>query len=113
MPTELEYWEALQAKICSKCADGDGRGGCMIAQGRECALRVYFPQILDAINAVYSPSIEPYEEQLRRRVCGVCSHQTADGTCRLRNDVECALDRYFPLVVQVIEDTQLRKRLHH
>ena len=26
MPTEQEYWEALQAKICWRCIDGDGHG---------------------------------------------------------------------------------------
>lgn len=112
MPTEQEYWEALQARICVKCADGDGDGGCRIASDRTCAIRTHFPRIIESVNSVYSASIEPYEEQLRKRVCGVCEHQSAEGTCHLRNDVECALDRYFPLIVQVIEETQLKKRLH-
>jgi hypothetical protein len=112
MPTEQEYWEALQAKICAKCIDGDGHGECRIAAGRECALKTYFPQILDAVNSVYSPSIEPYEEQLRAKVCGVCVHQSAGGTCHVRESVECALDRYFPMIVQVVEETQLKKRLN-
>jgi hypothetical protein len=30
----------------------------------------------------------------------------------MRDETECALDRYFPLIVQVIEETQLKKRLH-
>ena len=111
MTTEQDYWEALQAGICVKCADGDGRGGCRIAAGRDCAMKTHLPQILEAVNSVYSSSIAPYEEQLRKKVCGVCTHQSADGTCRLRTDVECALDRYFPLIVQVLEETQLKHRL--
>jgi hypothetical protein len=112
MPTEQEYWEALQARICTRCADGDGVGGCRIAPGRTCAIETHFPRIIASVNSVYSPSIEPYEEQLRKRVCGVCKEQAADGTCQLRDTIDCALDRYFPLIVQVIEETQLKKRLH-
>ena len=112
MPTEQEYREALHAKICSRCADGDGTGACRIAPGRTCAIETHFERIIASVNSVYSPSIEPYEEQLRKRVCGVCREQAADGTCRLRDEVDCALDRYFPLIVQVIEETQLKKRLH-
>jgi hypothetical protein len=111
MVTEEEYWEALQAKICVKCADGDGQGGCQIGEGKDCALKMYLPRILEVVNSVYSASIEPYEEQLRTRVCGHCVHQSADGSCHLRHDIDCALDRYYPLIVQVIEETQLKKRL--
>jgi hypothetical protein len=110
MTSAEEYWEALQSRICSKCADGNGQGGCMIAPGRTCALKTFLPQILEAVNAVYSSSIAPYEEQLRKKVCGRCAESKADGSCAIRDDVECALDRYFPLIVQVLEETQLKKR---
>ena len=110
MPTEQEYWEALQAKICSRCLDGDGKGECLISREYFCAMKTHLPLIVDAINSVYSQSMEPYEEQLRKTVCANCVHQSMAGECALRDDVECALDRYFPLIVQVIEETQLRDR---
>jgi hypothetical protein len=112
MLTEAEYWEALHERICTKCVDGDSKGGCTISDDRECSLKKHLPLILRAVNSVYSKSIGPYEEQLRSKVCSQCSEQSADGNCTLRATVECALDRYFPLIVQVIEETQLNKRLH-
>jgi len=112
MPTDEEYWGALQEKICAKCVDGDGKGNCLIAHSRDCALKTHFPQIIETVNAVFSPSVEPYIEKLRKNVCAVCTAQSPDGVCRQRDEVECALDRYFPLIVQVIEETQLKKRLH-
>jgi len=111
MTTEQEYWDALQAKVCARCLEGNGKGGCLIAPGRECALKVHFPRIIEAVNSVFSPSVEPYVEQLRKKVCAVCTSQTDAGSCSLRDDAECALDRYYPLIVQVIEETQLKKRL--
>ncbi|MEW6509643.1 MAG: hypothetical protein AB1428_01650 [Bacteroidota bacterium] len=111
MPTEKDYWEAVQSKLCIRCVDGDSLGGCRLPARADCAIKVHFPHILDAVNSVYSSSIDPYEEQLRNKVCRFCINRSADGSCRLRNNLECALDRYFPLLVQILEETQLRKRL--
>lgn len=103
MPTEDQYWEALQARICSKCVDGDGAGGCRVSGG-DCALKQHLPNIIGAVSAVYSTSVDLYLEQLRSKVCRECTHQSADGACSLRDNVDCALDRYFPLIVEVIEE---------
>jgi biotin carboxylase len=111
MPTSEEYWEAIQQKICAKCIDGDGTGACLIAPGSDCAMKRHFPQIIETVNAVFSPSIEPYVDQLRKKVCAVCTGQSPEGACHVRDETECALDRYFPLIVQVIEETQLKNRL--
>jgi hypothetical protein len=106
MLTDDEYWMMMRAKICSRCVDGDGSGGCRIAHTQECALKKYFPQILEVVGSSYSGSIEPYEQKLRNKVCGLCIHQSSSGVCSLRNEVDCALDRYFPMIVQVIEEAQ-------
>jgi hypothetical protein len=112
MAIEDQYWQALQARVCAKCVDGDGEGGCRLSRDMECAMKKYFPEILSIINTTYSSSIMPYQEQLRNKVCGACIHQSPSGTCSLREGVDCALDRYFPLIVQVIEETQLKERLY-
>lgn len=110
MLTEDQYWEAIQNKVCVKCLEGDGTGACLIARDRACAVKKYFPVLLDVIQSTFSTSIEPYEAQLRNKICGHCVHQSPDGVCSLRNEVECALDRYFPWIVQVIEELQVRER---
>jgi len=112
MVSEEEYWEALQTRVCRRCSQADAEGGCQISGGPECAIKVHLKKILDVVNSVYSPSMEPYEEALRSKVCATCTSQSSDGHCSLRQDYRCALDRYFPLIVQVIEETQLKKRLH-
>jgi hypothetical protein len=111
MMTDDEYWKLIEARICAKCVDGDGRGGCRIEKGTVCQLKRFFPQILEVVDSVYGHSMEPYEKHLRNKICGICTHQSSDGVCSVRNEVECALDRYFPLVVEVIEEAQLRERL--
>jgi hypothetical protein len=98
------YWDAVQRKVCQKCIDGDGHGNCRLGTVDECALKVYLPQIVEVVLATRSPHIDPYVQGLRQKVCGGCRHQSAEGNCLLRNEADCALDRYFPLVVEVIEE---------
>ena len=111
MQDEQKYLEEVQTRICPKCIDGDGRGNCLIVRGSECAVKRFFPQILDAVWSVCDASIEPYEAALRTRVCGSCTNQSQDGRCAIRDDIECSLDRYFPLIVQVIEELDLADRV--
>ncbi len=101
---ELEqYWQVIQAKICRRCLDGDGTGECRLPIGEECALKSFLPQIIITVANTKTNSIDAVVSALRRHVCILCDHQSADMVCRKRDDLECALDRYFPLVVEIIE----------
>lgn len=111
MGTQDEIWEALQGRVCVRCLDGNGHGECRIAQDGFCALKAYFPSVLDVVSSVQSSSILPYEEMLRLRVCSRCKNQSSTGECFLRRYADCALDRYFPLIVEVIEGTRHRMAL--
>jgi hypothetical protein len=44
-----EYAEALQAEICSRCDEEDASGACRLRNRGECALAVYLPIVVDAI----------------------------------------------------------------
>ena len=103
-----EYWNAVQRRVCLKCIDGDGHGDCRLGTADECALKAYFPKIVETVLAVRSSDIEPYVHRLRRNVCTECRHQSVNGNCLLRNEVDCALDRYFPMVAEAIEDVHSR-----
>lgn len=111
MATQDEIWQALQDRVCVKCLDGNGLGDCRIAQDGFCALKAYFPSIVEVVRSVQSFSIIPYEEKLRLNVCSRCKNQSSTGECILRRYVDCVLDRYFPLIVEVIEQTQRRMAL--
>lgn len=110
MNIDEQYWPIIQAKICSRCIDAGPGAECRIGGKQECSIRHFLPQIVEIIRSVESTSIIPYETLLRNKICSVCAHQSADGVCLARNDVECALDRYFPLIVEVIEEARQRGR---
>ena len=104
----VEYWEAVQRKVCKKCVDSDGHGNCRLTGEDECGLIIHFPKIVETILTVTSDNLDPYIEALRRNVCAYCKHQSPDGTCQFRSRVDCGLDRYFPIIVQAIEEVEQR-----
>jgi hypothetical protein len=54
--------------------------------------------------------MEPYIEALRENVCAYCVHQSPDGRCSFRINLDCGLDRYFPLIVETIEQLQAQPK---
>jgi hypothetical protein len=97
------YLQAIQAKVCPVCIDRNMDGGCSLSETRTCAVEMYLPQIINAVRQVKSRKVEDYVEKLREEVCSSCRYESPDGKCKLRVDLNCGLDRYFPIVVQAIE----------
>ncbi len=101
-----EYRRALTINVCARCIDAGAAGGCRLPAGQQCALAVHAAPLIEAVLSVTSSSIVPYQAAVRQRVCAVCANRSADARCAVRNELECALDRYLPLVVDAIEETQ-------
>ncbi len=103
-----DNWQAVQHKVCARCVDGDGHGRCRLNGEDACGLKLHFPRIVETVLAVQSNTIEQYIEALRQNVCVDCKHQSADGICTSRSNLDCGLDRYFPLVIEAIESVRLQ-----
>ncbi len=104
-----KYWQAVQRGVCAHCVDSDGHSNCRLSGEGECGLKLHFPRIVETVLAVQSNTIEPYIEALRQNVCAYCKHQSPDGTCTFRSNVDCGLDRYFPLVIEAIESVRRQR----
>lgn len=103
-----EYWNLMQGRICRKCIDGDGRGNCRLPAGESCALQEFLPRIVRTVRSVSAHSYRAYVDLLRSEICALCPEQDTHGVCRKRDQLECALDRYYPLVISLIEDVRTR-----
>lgn len=103
MATLNQYWRAVQQRVCEPCIDGDGAGGCRLPRGQACALKTHFPEIVKAIRPVWSTEVQPYSDAIRRGVCISCKHQSPDGSCSVRTQLDCGLDRYLILAIEAIE----------
>ncbi|MBI4418768.1 MAG: hypothetical protein HY563_08320 [Ignavibacteriales bacterium] len=100
------YWDLIQAKVCRKCMDGDGRGNCRLPRTESCGLKESLPEVVRIARETQSGTYEDFVNALRAQVCSRCRYQLDDGTCPLRTTLECALDRYSLLVLDVIDGTQ-------
>jgi hypothetical protein len=99
-----QYWPAVQQKVCVKCIDGDRHGNCRLSPQFQCALKVYFPQVVHVVQTTKSDNILNYVASLRREVCSKCREQLTDGRCYVRAMLDCPLDRYFPRIIEAIEE---------
>ena len=105
MDRSLAELEALvRNRICGVCSDRTVDGTCGLEEPAECALFRLFPQVAQAIQSNHSDDIQDYIDAIRRNVCAVCAAQDNQGHCGLRQQVQCALDAYLLLVVEVIEE---------
>ena len=100
------YWEATKQRICKKCIDGDMKGNCRLPVGEQCPLEAFFPEIVTTVTTVQANNFEGYIDALRKNVCAKCEEGLLKGDCERRNKLECAVDRYFPLVVETIESVR-------
>jgi hypothetical protein len=49
---DYAYAAAIEARVCSQCSDRDGFGLCQLRRDGRCALAVYLPLIVEAIEDV-------------------------------------------------------------
>jgi len=105
MDASLAELEAVVRNyICGVCSDRMMDGTCGLEEPAGCALFRLFPQVAQAIQSTHSDDIQDYIDAIRRNVCTVCAAQDSEGHCGPRQQVQCALDAYLLLVVEVIED---------
>jgi len=102
-------WESVRMGVCRKCIDGDTRGECRLPDDEICSLKTYFPEVLEAITSVNVHSMESIARALRRTVCPRCLYGTSEH-CRRRDTLECAIERYMPLIVERVAEMRMASR---
>lgn len=96
------YLNAIKEKVCKHCIDAGSDGTCRIATDKICTIEANYDRIVRAVLSTRSDRYEDYIASLRSHVCDNCRYGEPDD-CDDRNEVECPLDRYYPLVVDAIE----------
>ena len=95
-------------RICAVCIDRRDDGSCGLDTDLRCSIKLHLPRILQTLGKVSSPRLSDYAERIRSSICAVCEDREPDGSCEVRERVDCPLDTYLMLVVEAIED--LRRR---
>ena len=103
-----EYLDAIRKNVCAVCLDGRDDRSCGLS-GRVCAIEAQLPRLVSALCSVSSSKLEDYEAALREQVCSACQQQDAAGRCELRDHGDCALDAYLLLVLDAVDEVNLRR----
>ena len=102
-----KYLKAVRDNICSICIDSEGDDGCTLSDKETCAIELFLPKIVEIIHYSSTDDIFALFNELQQKVCKDCK-ATLDGEyCYLREDSNCALDRYFALIVESIQKVDL------
>ncbi len=97
-----KYSKAIEETICSICVDSTDDGDCTLTHKEKCAVRLFLPSIIDVIHNSSSDDIYELHQELRKKVCAECKASVDEDNCYLREDSNCALDRYFSLIVATV-----------
>ena len=112
MSEHQEYLDAIRSRVCPVCLDSVMHGNqfvrCGLPAGRTCPVEIYLPQVIEVVESVDSWLMEDYVSALRDKVCAFCANSEGD-FCALRVQADCALDRYFALVVEAIDEVRTRR----
>jgi hypothetical protein len=71
--------------------------------GKQCGIELYLPRFLEAVHEVNSPFIEPYLDNIHRRICTTCPKRGGEGC-------PCPLDYLLVLLVRAVETVDQRRQ---
>jgi hypothetical protein len=97
-----KYLTAVKENICSVCIDSDEEGICTLTEDETCAVEYFLPQIVEIVRNNKRSKPAELQNLLRDEVCSNCQTSSTRDYCYLREDANCALDRYFARIAEVI-----------
>ncbi|MFQ5429039.1 MAG: hypothetical protein ACE5E1_01910 [Phycisphaerae bacterium] len=99
----------LRERICPSCVRLTRQAACSLPKERPCSLFSNLDDVVRIVQETHSRQIDPYVDVLRDRVCAACHSEDEHGSCPRREDIDCALNTYYPLIVDTIEEALARQ----
>ena len=96
--------DRLRDKICNVCIYQTADGGCGLRKDLDCPILTRVDPIIEIVKQIDDDRIDPYVEKLRETICADCKMQDTEGNCGMRDHADCALDDYFPMIVEIVEE---------
>jgi hypothetical protein len=98
-----EYLDEIRKEVCSRCVEKPMNGPPCAPLGKNCGVELHLPALIQAIQHVHSPFIEPYLDHDRQEICAGCAFLGSD-IC------PCPMDSLAVLIVQAVETVDQRRR---
>ena len=99
----------LRERVCRVCVWQLADGSCGLPKDRKCPVFHNLDRLIEIVDARDADLIDVYVNGVRELICANCTLGSAEH-CVRRDHLECALDLYLSLAIEVIEDElQLRR----
>ena len=96
-----EYMDEIREQVCSRCIERPPGGPPCAPLGKRCGVEINLPQIIEAVHAKYSRTMEPYTANFHDMVCTQCPNRTTEQCPR-------PMEYLLILAVQAIETVDER-----
>lgn len=103
----LKYFNALKENICCLCIDSDELGNCTLTDDENCAIHLFLADIVSVAQESDIDDAENFKRALNEKICISCKAAENENYCYLREDANCALDRYFPTILETIQKVDM------
>jgi len=104
-----KYQVALKKHVCSICCDSDDKGRCTLGKEEVCAIDLYTDEMVEIIHNYKNDDYDGLYKEIKEKICKNCKARSEDGHCHLKEDANCSLDRYFYLIVDIVNKVDLGK----
>ncbi len=94
--------DQFEQRICRVCVHETATGGCTLTRNRECPIFQWAEQVAEAVAGVDSDRLADYMDLVQAIVCPDCL-QDEQGHCEARTQLDCPLDLYLGIVVEILE----------
>jgi hypothetical protein len=93
----------LEEEICRVCVHQTSDGGCTLTERRDCPVFEWAERLALMVGNLKSNLMADYLAEIQKVICPDCT-QKEDGSCADRDHLDCPLDLYLGIVLQVFED---------
>ncbi len=93
----------LEEDICKVCVHRTADHRCALSDSGQCPIFRWAEQLAALVQELQSDRLQDYEARIQASICPEC-HQAADGTCSEREHLNCPLDLYLALVLEIFEE---------
>ncbi|MBI3088468.1 MAG: hypothetical protein HYY91_06290 [Candidatus Omnitrophica bacterium] len=97
------YRDAVATHVHGICLDRNLDPRSSLKTEAACRIDRYLPELVELAKAAGPRNGAGFEIAVEHTICLQCGHQSWLGACQVRENAECCLYRYLPLVYDAIQ----------
>ena len=101
-----DYRDAVAQQVHAICFDRNLDPQSTVNTEAACRIERFLPELVRLARMVGPNDMAAFEAAFERTICAQCGHLDAVGTCPVREQAECCLYRYLPLLYDAICSVQ-------